>query len=93
VVAQWFSPLADTKLPRSSSGFDPCFLYSLLRGGRNYDCVILNKSQDVRRPFMSKKQNKNRKQMRKRAIRTEGNTITIKKVGLQEITLFCLRFS
>jgi hypothetical protein len=28
-----------TRLQRSSSGFDPGFLHSLLRGGRNYGCV------------------------------------------------------
>jgi hypothetical protein len=37
----------------SSPGFDPGFPHSLLRGGRNHDCV---KSQEMRRPFLSKKQ-------------------------------------
>jgi hypothetical protein len=39
-----------------ASSFDPGFLHSLLRGGRNHDCVSKIKSQDVRRPFLSKKQ-------------------------------------
>jgi hypothetical protein len=38
VVAQ-LSPLADTRLPRRSSGFDPGFPHSLLRGGKNHDCI------------------------------------------------------
>jgi hypothetical protein len=42
-VAQWLSPLADTRLQRSSSGFDTGFLHSLLRGGRIYDFVTQNK--------------------------------------------------
>jgi hypothetical protein len=55
VVAQWLSQLTDSKLPHSSSGFDPGFPHSLLRGGRNkHDCVITTKSEDVRRPFQSK---------------------------------------
>jgi hypothetical protein len=41
VVAQWLSPLADTRLSRSSPVFDPGFPHSFLRGGRNHDCVIL----------------------------------------------------
>jgi hypothetical protein len=51
--------------PDCSSGFDPGFLHSLLRGGRNYDCVSKIKSQDVRRPFLSKKNNLNKKNLRK----------------------------
>jgi hypothetical protein len=39
VVAQWLSPLAETRLSRSSPGFAPGFPHSLLRGGRNHDCV------------------------------------------------------
>jgi hypothetical protein len=47
-----------TRLQRSSSGFDPGFLHSLLRGGRNCDCVYKIKSQDVTRQFLSKKKKK-----------------------------------
>jgi hypothetical protein len=43
VVAQWLSALADTRLPSSSSGFNPGFPHSLLRGSRSHDCVIQNK--------------------------------------------------
>jgi pantoate kinase len=39
VVAQWLSPLAETRLSRSTPAFDPGFPHSLLRGGRNHDCV------------------------------------------------------
>jgi hypothetical protein len=46
----------DCLLLRSSSGFDAGFLHSLLRGGRKNDCVSKIKSQDVRLPFLSKKQ-------------------------------------
>jgi hypothetical protein len=58
VVAQWLIPLADTRLSRSSTRFDPGFPHSLLRGGRNHDCVIhINKiaGNEARRPFLSKK--------------------------------------
>jgi hypothetical protein len=35
----WLRQLGYIRLLRSSSGFDPGFPHSLLRGGRNYDCV------------------------------------------------------
>jgi hypothetical protein len=61
VVAQlrgiwWLSCLRRYWVQRSSCGFDPGFFHSLLRGGRNNDCVSKIKSQDVKRPFLSKKQ-------------------------------------
>jgi hypothetical protein len=41
VVAQWLSPLAYIRLPRSSTGFDPGFPHS--RVGRNHDGELQNK--------------------------------------------------
>jgi hypothetical protein len=55
VVAQLAKRQSYTRLQRSSSGFDPGIPYSLLRGGRNNGCVLKINSQDVRRPFLSKK--------------------------------------
>jgi hypothetical protein len=40
VVAQSARRQSYTRLQRSSSGFDHGIPHSLLRGGRNYDCVI-----------------------------------------------------
>jgi hypothetical protein len=40
VVAQSAKRQSYTRLQRSSSGFDPGIPHSLLRGGRNNDCVL-----------------------------------------------------
>jgi hypothetical protein len=74
-----FCPINDESNPelqRSSSGLDPGFPHSHLRGGRNNECILQIKSQDVRRHFPSKKteaQGQSRRQVNLYRIRKKNN--------------------